>query len=74
MSLTAAQTRAQLALMGTRNENPAVTEVTLTFRGVNFSPVALYDALDAIYGTVSSERDDMGQGRYARNIDLLITP
>ena len=38
------------------NTGRTVVHVTLTFDGVNFDPNALYDALDAGYGTVASDK------------------
>lgn len=40
---------------------PIVT-VTLKFKGVTYDPQDIYEALNAQYGTVTSDRDTQGQG------------
>lgn len=45
-----------------------VVHVTLVFDGVTFTPDALYDALDAQYGTVGYEKDVASRGTYIFNI------
>lgn len=57
MPLSAANTEAAMDAQPTRTANPFVVTVTLKFVGVNFVPGALYDALNAAYGTVSTEKD-----------------
>lgn len=57
MPLSASATRAALAAQATETSNPVKVNLQLVFRGVNFVPTALYDALDAVYGTVASDKD-----------------
>ena len=53
-SLTAA---GSTALAGPTPRNQSHITVNLTFENVTFSPVALHTALDAAYGTVTSDTD-----------------
>lgn len=65
---TAAATKAALE---DAKKNP-VSQVTtrqtvtlsLTFDGVKFEPKVLYEALDAKYGTVSSQKDSTARKQY----------
>lgn len=41
-----------------------VIHMPLTFIGMEFEAVRLYDALDLIFGTVASDKDEMGSGNY----------
>lgn len=41
-----------------------VIHLPLTFVGVEFEAVRLYDALDLIFGVVASDKDEMGNGQY----------
>ena len=68
MPLTAAQTEAQL---DDTSRNPTQTaghpvnvHVDLKFVGVAFDPSDLYDALNAQWGTVASDKDTMQRGTY----------
>lgn len=71
MPLTAAETKAKFE---DTSINPKVyaqrkvVTLNLTFDGVEFDPKVLYEALDAKYGTVSSEKDTVRHGTYTLNI------
>ena len=65
MPKTSAQTSTATSALPTQtvagapagNSNTVVVHVDLTFDGVNFSPEGLRAALDAAYGTVTSDAD-----------------
>lgn len=67
MPKTAATTKTQLE---NATENAKVkaqrkiVHCTLIFDEIEFSPVALYEALDTKYGTVASETDSANRGTY----------
>lgn len=56
--LSAAATETLLDTKPSSTANPTVVTVMLEFRGVTFSPGALYDALNAAYGTVATDKDN----------------
>lgn len=68
----AAATEAQVdddALNPTRTTRPRqVVHVTLVFDGVDFVPNALYDALNAAYGTVGYEKNVASRDTYIFNV------
>lgn len=56
-------------------QNPPITNlqrrvvhVTLVFDGVSFDPDALFDALNAGYGTVAYEKNQAARGTFIFNI------
>jgi hypothetical protein len=48
--------------------DPNEVALLLKFNGVSFVPAMLYDALDSIYGTVVSDKDDEARGTYQFSI------
>lgn len=54
MPLTAAATRTAMDVLPTENANPTFVTVDLTFRGVTFDPLDLYDMLARQYGTAAT--------------------
>jgi hypothetical protein len=52
----------------TQTQDRAVVHCTLVFDGVTFVPDALFDALNAAYGTVAYEKNAVGRGTYIFNI------
>lgn len=71
MPLTAAKTKT--AFENTKQDvktkgNPTVVTVMLTFDGVEYKPIDLYEALDAKFGTVSSDADTIARHAYRLRI------
>lgn len=77
MPLSAAATRTALDAIPAKTvatAGPVVT-VTLKFKGVAYDPVAVYDALDAAYGTVATDRDSLGSAQHGSGtLDFTISP
>lgn len=57
MPKSSAATATALGALPASNPATQVVAVNLTFAGVSFSPAALHAALDAAYGTVTSDVD-----------------
>jgi hypothetical protein len=57
MPKSSADTTSAIAALPSVTVNPTVVHVALVFEGVAFSPAALRAALDAAYGTVTSDVD-----------------
>lgn len=72
MPKSSANTTSTIAALPSTTVNPAVVSVTLVFEGVAFSPAALRTALDAAYGTVTSDVD--GDERPMGPYRFRITP
>lgn len=64
MPRDATQTRAALAAAPAQTQQGAIVHVALRFNGVTFTPTALFDALDAAYPTVTSDKDTVERGTY----------
>ena len=63
--LTATQTREQIedtVRNPVRNAEPVIVHVDLKFAGTEYDPAVLYDALDAAYGNVGSDKDSLAGG------------
>jgi hypothetical protein len=58
--MTAAETEAACDAMPTQDQKPTIVTMHIVFDGVAFVPGALYDALNAAYGTVASDKDQRG--------------
>lgn len=73
MPQSAAATRTKLTERSTNptsNADPTIVTVTLKYKGVTYTPEAVYDALDAAYGTVATDKDANSRG----NLHFTITP
>lgn len=74
MPLTAAQVQAQLAdeaqLNRDQDQKPTIVHLELKFDGVAYDASQLYDALDVVYGTISSDKDTVTRGA----LQLTIRP
>jgi hypothetical protein len=71
MPLSAANTEARLddtAVGPTQTHQRRIVHATLIFDGVDFDPSNLYDALNASWGTVATEKDEMARGCYIFHI------
>lgn len=67
MPLSATQTEARCddtAVGPTQTQQRRIVHCTLVFDGVDFDPSTLYDALNASWGTVATEKDEMARGCY----------
>lgn len=67
MPQTAAETKADFEDVSnnpTTNENNARVTITLTFEGVEFKPIDLYEALNAKWGTISNDKDCVSHNSY----------
>ena len=57
MPLTSAQTKAALEKEQEATSNPSKFHIHLLFEGVKVKPVEIFEALDAKFGTVFSQKD-----------------
>jgi hypothetical protein len=62
--LSAAATESAMDAQPSSTARPTVVTLTLEFDGVTFVPGALYDALNAAYGTVTLKQDAVGPYSY----------
>lgn len=71
--MTAAQTEAACDAMKSQNQKPTIVTVELKFNGVTFDPSDLYDALNAQWPVVASDKDNRG-GFEQGDFSFTITP
>jgi hypothetical protein len=64
MPLTAAKTKSELEKLSQRSSNPTNIHLHLIFKGVKVKPVEIYEALDAKFATVASQKDTVDHDDY----------
>jgi hypothetical protein len=60
MPIASAALRTALDTKATSDADPTIVTVELKFEGVTFDPVDLYDALNAQWATITTEKDSVG--------------